>query len=253
LTADSSELLSAAFDEGALSQGSGRALAEVTSEIDQALGELAERAETLLVSVLADDTASIGAIRKRAQAVINGHNRMITAAERRSGETTVLFHTRLIAGGTVSPYRNISRAVPLSWENYSPDARQTPLHQQSIVMLGSVLAKARQLQAYGCQVRTFTLILTDGADNGGSFLASDVRLLTTDMLDFSHDHIIAGMGIGEEPLFRRIFGEMGISRVLTADSSDSDIDREFQRIERALELAAASQTAFRELMAGSGL
>jgi hypothetical protein len=101
-------------------------------------------------------------------------------------------------------------------------------------------------------VRTFTLLLTDGADNAKTATAEDVRVLVTDMLDFARNHIVAGMGIGKESYFRPIFQGMGIPAewILTADSSDADIDRVFGRIERALELAATSESAFRELLPG---
>ena len=103
-----------------------------------------------------------------------------------------------------------------------------PLYEQSVIILGSVMMKAHQLTRAGTQVRTFTLFLTDGADDGVSApqsRAADVRFLVTDMTEFASNHIIAGMGIGSPTEFTPMFVEMGIRKnwILTAASSDEDI------------------------------
>jgi hypothetical protein len=248
--ARSREVLAQAFAEGEISEGSSSALLkveEIGDKVDDALGDDTPSGDVLLVSVLVDDSYSIGQEQKRVRAVIEGHNRMIEAAGRRAGSTDVLFHTRYFSTGVLASYRPVDRAVQLSKDNYRAQSGVTPLFEQSVVTLGSVIAKARELGNAGCNVRTFTLLLTDGADNAGESTAKDVRLLVTDMLDFADTHIVAGMGIGERPYFEKVFRDMGIpSRwILTADSTVAEIEETFARISRALELAATSEHAFR--------
>jgi hypothetical protein len=243
-----------AYADGELSEESSEALQsvpEITLKVASALGTGSYRGDVLLVSVLVDDSSSIGYIPKRVQAVIAGHNRMIEAAARRSAGTEVLFHTRYLIRGVLSPYRPVGSAVHLSSENYRADADHTPLYDQSVIILGSVMAKARELAKSGCQVRTFTLLLTDGEDNIGRSTATHVRVLITDMLEFATNHIVAGMGIGEESTFRRIFREMGVPDgwILPASATVEDIERVFTKIERALELASSSEAEFRALLA----
>jgi len=205
--------------------------------------------EVLLVTVLVDDSWSIGSYPARAEALRNGHNRMIEeAARQRSDRTEVLFHTRFFTKAALGPYAAIDRAIALSVENYSPDIGQTPLYQQSLITLGSVIAQARLLTERGCRVRTYTLLITDGENNAGLTSAADVRLMVVDMLDFASNHIIAGMGIGEH--YEWVFREMGIRRIYSA-ADPKALDDAFQEIRTDVGIAASSELAFKELTAGS--
>lgn len=246
------ELFRGAYADGELSRESSKALQDVpnvASEVGPSLGQEATNGEILLVSVLVDDSSSI---REHTPAVIRGHNRMIEAAARGSGDAKVLFHTRYFTKGLLAPYKPLADAIRLSPSNYAAIAAHTPLYQQSVVMLGSVMMKTRQLVQGGAEVRTFTLILTDGANNHAQSTASDVKFLVTDMLDFATNHKVAGMGIGDPAFFHPIFRDMGIPKewILAAASTDDDIDRVFRRIERSLKLAASGEEGFLELESG---
>jgi hypothetical protein len=240
-------LFEGAFDGGEISEGSATALTRspgILPAVAESLGAKESSAETLLVSVLVDDSGSIGP--EHAPAVRDGHNRMIQAAARHQSTAAVSFHTRYFTKGLLSPYRPVAATVALTPQNYTPDAGYTPLYEQSVVILGSVIAKARELASTGCRVRTFTLLLTDGLNNSGTSTANDVKCLVTDMLEFANNHIVAGMGIGDAATFRQVFNDMGIPDrwILTAASTDQEIDATFRRIERSLTLAAASELEF---------
>jgi hypothetical protein len=243
-----------AHQSGHLSERSSVALQNVRDllpEVDKVLGDKRCEGDVLLVSVLVDDSSSIRAVRNGIDAVIRGHNRLIDVAQR--SRTHVLFHTRYFSAGSLTAYRDADEAVRLSTENYRAGTPRTPLYDSSLLMLGSVVAQATDLAQAGCQVRTFTLILTDGENNTGKTTADDVRFLTTDMLEFASNHIIAGMGIGNPTVFRRVFTSMGIPRrwILTARSTDAEIEAVFNQIERAIAIAASSAAGFRQLSTGS--
>jgi hypothetical protein len=74
------------------------------------------------------------------------------------------------------------------------------------------------------------------------------------MLEFSTNHLIAGMGIGEHPEvdYRRIFRSMGIPEgwIFTAGTSIDELRDKFRKIARALALAASSEADFAQLEAG---
>jgi hypothetical protein len=107
------------------------------------------------------------------------------------------------------------------------------------------MTKARAEREEGHRVRAFTLLVTDGSDNAsGNTAAEAVRFLVKDMLEFSDDYIVAGMGIGDAKRFLGIFTEMGIPKewILTPDATAADIERVFrEKVAPSLALAAAGR------------
>ena len=107
----------------------------------------------------------------------------------------------------------------------------TPLYDQTAVTLGTVIAKAQELQQAGIAVRTVTLIITDGGDYGSTRMKpADVKAIVDDMLAHEH-HIVAAMGISDGTTsFRDVFRAMGIPDrwILTPGNSASEIRRAFQ-------------------------
>jgi hypothetical protein len=244
-------LLQEAYSKGELSDDSTQALLSAegaAAQVAAALGSEGTSGEVLLVSILVDDSSSIAG---HAPEVCAGHNLLLESLLEPSS-TEVLVLTRYLNRGLLSPYRPLGEAVRLSDANYTPGG-STPLHLQSVLTLGTVMAKAREEQGHGRRVRTFTLILTDAADNASKgATAQHVQAIVRDMLDFSHNHIVAGMGIGQEVYFREVFSVMGIPPgwVLTASSSVEDIRAVFRTIRSALLTAARSESAFRQLLPG---
>src|SRR5690606_41191674 len=68
-------------------------------------------------------------------------------------------HTRYLNGDVLFPYTQLAHAVKMTPANYDP-RRATPLFDQSVVLLGTVVAKAQELAQAGIAVRTVTLIIT---------------------------------------------------------------------------------------------
>jgi hypothetical protein len=137
----------------------------------------------------------------------------------------ILIHNRYLNGHVLYPYCPLSQAVRMDSNNYNPN-QGTPLYEQTIVLLGTVLAKAQEFADNGVPVRTVTLIITDGADeHSHNRRAQDVKTIVADMLR-SETHIVAAMGIDDGSTdFRQVFREMGLRDewILTPGNSHKDI------------------------------
>ncbi len=243
------DLLGRAYAEGELSEESKRALlavGDIGTEAGWALGSGSEGDEVLLVTILVDDSSSITEAPYGPEAVRLGHNLCLDVLQRAPGRQ-VQVHTRYLNEGSLSPYLDVADAPRLNAANYRPIVPKTPLYRQSVLTLGAVFAKVRAERERGGRVRAFTLLLTDGGDNASADIASQhVRFLVQDMLEFSDDYIVAGMGIGSPDYFRRTFTDMGIPKgwILTPDATAESIERVFrERVEPSLKLAAAGDDA----------
>ena len=244
------------YGTGGLSEESKDALLAVKTTvglIGSGLGEAAPPGELLLASVLVDDSSSIGPLIAH---VRHGHQLMHEALQNQSHSAHVQVLTRALNRGLIAPYENIAHAMALTEDNFSGKNQigRTPLYLQSLLTLGAVMTKAQEAEAHGSKVRTFTLIITDGADNwSGAITIRQVRAVVKDMLEFATNHIVAGMGIGESYDFRAIFQEMGIPErsIYTAGATVKDLEAEFRKIAKDLGLAASSETEFRQLAVGS--
>lgn len=236
--------------------------------------------ELTIVTILIDDSGSMAG---RDEAVRKGHLRLIERLKQKApNQRTVILATHLLNGipeyqiprstlepqaalmlsrgenptTVVQPYRPISLPpgtrnreglVLLDATTYTPNG-STPLIQRVIEVLGGVLVKYQEARdEWKDQVRTATLIMTDGEDSTNR-KAAEVKTIVDDMRA-TRRHIIAAMGFGYEPSFRKVFAEMGIAPewILTAKSTDPEIDR-------ALSLFATAATqATREDIFGATL
>jgi hypothetical protein len=155
----------------------------------------------------------------------------------------------------LSPYGPLDGAARMDAQNYRADAG-TPLYDQTVVLLGTVLAKAQEFEAAGVAVRTVTLLITDGADQHSTRArAKDVAVLVRDLRK-AERHIVAAMGISDGRTdFRRIFREMGIEDrwILTPGQGASDIRRAFQVFSQSAVQASQGATAFHQASVGGFL
>lgn len=227
------KLLEDAHDQGALSAKSLATLdvVDVGAQIQAGLGVTIDdvtASEVVLVTMMPDDSQSIAGA-GNTDAVRDGHNFVLDAlrGSKQSGE--VLAHTRYLNGHVLCPYTALEHAVKLTTQNYRPNLG-TPLYDQTVVVLGTVIAKAQELAAAGIAVRTVTLIITDGADYGSTRCKpADVRAIVEDMLA-QENHIVAAMGISDGATdFKSVFRGMGIPDrwILTPGNSASEIRRAF--------------------------
>lgn len=237
------------YSEGVLSEASMDALTaipDIGTEIEQGLGGVG--GGDFLVSMMADDSLSIRTGEMQS-AVINGHNLILSIA--REQDAACLLHTRYLNGHVLNPYVAAENAEPMTRSNYTLSPDGTPLYDQSVVLLGTVIAKWREGPP-GSRPRTFTVIISDGADTTSRSSPESVKRLVSDMLP-SGEHIVAAIGINDGSTdFRTVFGEMGIPQpwILTPDASAEQVAGAFQTIADALALGAGDAQAFRQLTVG---
>jgi len=228
------QLLDEAHGAGALSAKSLDVLdvVDVGAQIQAGLGITIDdiaASEVVLLTMMPDDSQSIAAA-GNIDAVRDGHNFVLDALARSKQSGEVLAHTRYLNGHVLYPYTALAHAVKMTKQNYDPSLG-TPLFDQSVVLLGTVIAKAQELAQAGIAVRTVTLIITDGGDYGSARCRpADVAAVVQDMLA-QENHIVAAMGISDGTTdFKQVFRAMGIPDrwILTPGNSASEIRRAFQ-------------------------
>jgi hypothetical protein len=228
------KLLEDAHATGALSAKSLTALdvVDVGAQIQAGLGVTIDdvaASEVVLLTMMPDDSQSIAAAHNTA-AVRDGHNFVLEALAKSKQSGEVLAHTRYLNGSVLFPYVELAHAQQMTTANYDP-CLGTPLFDQSVVLLGTVLAKTQELAQAGIAVRTVTLLITDGGDYGSTRCRpQDVAAIVADMLA-QENHIVAAMGISDGTTdFKAVFTSMGIPAkwILTPGNSGSEIRRAFQ-------------------------
>ncbi len=253
---DVNALLTGAVNEGVLDVKSLNilnAVDDIGARIQAGLGTPADAitaSEVILVSMLVDDSGSM--LGPPAQAAITGHNAVIQALMDSKQKSGILISTRLLNGTIISPYTPLDQALALTPKNYLCMG-STPLYDESLLLLGTVLTKAQEFSDNGVPVRTVSLIVTDGADTSSNNTVTRVKPVVKDLLR-AENHIVSAMGIGQDPadekMFRDIFEKMGIlpQWILTPSNNPSEIRKAFavfsQSAVRASQNAANfSQTA----------
>ncbi len=248
-------LFDAARDEGALSAKSMTALsiADLGAQIQAGLGvdvDDVESSEVVLVAMMPDDSGSIR-FAGNADAVRTGHNLVLDALGQCKQRDDILVHNRFLNGDVLYPYTGLDNAVRMDEHNYDPNLG-TPLYDQTVVLLATVLAKAQEFELTGVPVRTVTLIISDGADAGSQRAdASHVKALVDDMLA-AETHIVAAMGISDGSTdFRKVFRDMGIPDqwILTPSNSAGEVRKAFQVFSQSA-VRASQTTSFSKTAVG---
>ena len=242
--------------EGTLSKAALQALAipDIGAEIEAALGVNVDdviASEVTLVTMLIDDSGSIR-FASNADAVRDGHNIVIDALLESKQESSVLIHTRYLNGKVLYPYSFLKDAKHMDAHNYNPNG-STPLYDQSVVVLGTVIAEYQRFADNGVVARSITLIVTDGNDEHSvNATAKAVRSIVKDLL--GEKHIVAGMGINDGNTdFRKVFREMGIPDewILTPGNTKSEIRKAFGTFSKSAVRASQSAKRF-SATAGGG-
>lgn len=232
------------------------AVPDVAARIGAGLGQTPDNERVFLVSIVPDDSGSIFA-KNNAPWVAQGHNDIVDELYSLSAsESTdaILLHTRYLNGQVLNPYTALATARRMDYSTYR-EGGGTPLYDQSVVALGTVVAKTVQLTALGAKVRTFTLLISDGADKHSMRTnAQSVAWIVGDMLG-TGEHIVAGMGVRDGVTdFRAVYREMGIKPgwILEVKDSRDAIRKAFRTISSKLTLAAGSEGGFAQLALGRG-
>ena len=250
-TPNVSGLFTEAHADGDLSTASYGVLsvADIGTQIQDALsmGVSADdvaASRVVLYTALIDDSSSI-AFKGNESAVRAGHNGVVEALRASKAMDEILAQTRYINGCTLHSYRFLADVPLLDRRNYQARG-STPLYDQTIVTLGSVIAKAREFERSGVPVNTVTLIVTDGNDQGSQATAGQVRPIIEDMLA-RENHIVAGMGISDgQTDFAQVFREMGIlpQWILTPMSDPRAIRNAFQLFSQSASAAIQGGRGF---------
>ncbi|MBX7221741.1 MAG: hypothetical protein K1Y36_17445 [Blastocatellia bacterium] len=263
-----------AQEEGVLSPQSLQALTvlDIGSQIQAGLGISVNNvtaSEVVLVTMMIDDSGSIR-FSGNSNVVREGHNSVLEALMASKQNHSILAHTSYLNGHVLFPYLPLAvvdedekkrtgrvtyKRNPLvenlTTSNYNPD-KGTPLYDQTVVLLGRVLAKYQEFADGGVNCRTVTLIITDGADEHSSTAnARTVRPLVEDLL--GERHIIAAMGIYDGHTdFKKIFREMGIRDewILTPGNNQGDIRKAFQMFSQSAVRASQGAASFSKTAAG---
>jgi len=249
-------LFEAAQAEGTLSSESLQALTVVDlgAQIQAGLGTSVDdvaASEVVLVTMMPDDSGSIR-FAGNAQVVRDGHNLVLEALQATKQRDGILAHTRYLNGRVLFPYRALDQAVKMDSHNYDPN-EGTPLYDQTVVLLGTVLAKAQEFADAGVAVRTVTLIITDGDDQHSTHAkAKEVASLVKDM-QRAETHIVAAMGIADgHTHFRDVFKSMGIDPrwILTPGNNAGDIRAAFQMFSQSAVRASQGAGGFSKTAMG---
>ncbi len=253
---DVNRLFEEAEEEGTLSTASIQALTvvDIGAQLQAALGTRVDdvaASEVVLVSMMPDDSGSIR-FAGNAQVVREGHNQVIQALRESKQKGAILAHTRFLNGEVLFPYCSVDQAIELNKHNYNPN-QGTPLYDQTVVLLGTVLGKSQEFADAGVAVRTVTLIITDGADEHSTrATARTVAPLVRDLL-MAETNIIGAMGITDGATdFRRVFQEMGIEDrwILTPGNSRREIRNCFQLFSQSAVRASQATTSFTQVALG---
>jgi hypothetical protein len=241
-SANLSNLFQSAQDDGMITPVSAQLLniqdigAQIQAGLGVKVGDI-NSSSNVLVSMLIDDSGSIGFVKGNPEAVVKGYNEALYALKDSKQKDSILVHSRALSGQIYTPFCELvdlddNLNVPeLVLGVYDPSFGRTPLYAQAKVLLGTVIAKAQELADEGMSSRTVTLIVTDGADNSsGQVRANHIQSIITDMLR-QERHIVCGMGISDGGMtdFHRVFVSMGIPPqwILTPANTSSDIRRAF--------------------------
>lgn len=253
---NANELLKGAHKEGDLSAASMQALTniDIGAQIQAGLGigaEDVQSSEVVLVSMMPDDSGSIR-FGGNSDAVCSGHNEVLKALRASKQKDSILAHNRYLNGDVLYPYNKIEDALDMTDKNYNPN-KGTPLYDQVVVFLGTVLAKTKEFADNGIPVRTVSLIMTDGKDEHSRGTAKNVKAIVEDMLR-KETHIVAGFGLddGAGTDFKEVFKEMGIRDewILTPKNSPSEIRKAFQLFSQSAVRASQNAASFSKTALG---
>lgn len=249
------DLFQAAQADGALSKAGAAALKinDIGDQIQAALGLPVDQvmaSEVILFSQLIDDSGSIQSAGNE-EAVRSGHNLALESLMASKQESSIMAHTLYLNGTVLNPFTMLACAVKMDNVNYQANGG-TPLYDRTLVMLGTVLAKAQEFADNGVPARSINLIITDGEDLASRRKAADVAKVVADMLR-SEQHIIAAMGIDDGHTdFAKVFAEMGIPDqwILTPGNSQSEIRKAFRVFSQSAVRASQNAANFSQTAAG---
>lgn len=250
------QLFQSAQEEGILSPASAQTLImpNIGAQFAAGLGIPADQvhaAEVILVTKLIDDSGSIK-MANNVDAMIDGGNSFDSALQDAKESDNILVTTRYLNGKVLYPYTPLDQVTKMTSANYQATGG-TPLYDQTVETLRTVMAKYLEFRNNGVTVRTITIILTDGQDeHSRRYHASDVANVVQDML-LAEDHIIQAIGFNNGRCdFKRVFSEMGIPDQWIMDTANnpSAIRQACRVASRSAAMASKSAAGFSKVAIG---
>lgn len=236
---NSKNLLNNAKNEGEISNDVFNALItipDIGTQIQAGLGISVDdvpASEVFLLTLLTDDSSSMDI---NSDVAIEGYNLMLDSLDNTKEAENTLIHARYFHGKVLCPYIMLAQTPRMSKRNYQATGPDTPLYDQTIITLGTVVAKAQEFSERGVAVRTATYIVTDGAENSSKKArAKQIALVVKEMLK-KEIHLVGAMGIDDGYTdFRKVFNEMGIEDkwILTPANTPSEIRKAFRTMSRS--------------------
>lgn len=257
---DVDSLFENALAQGMLSKAGLQTLNGITDiggEINKGIGiepGFVKSSELILVTVMPDDSGSIR-FAGNTEILRDGHNMIVEAFKESKQKNSVLFHTRYLNGTILNPYRPLDDVELMNSGNYDPDLG-TPLYDQTVVLLATVMAKMLQCREDGSQARSISLIITDGADASSTTYKDPKKVapIVKDLLK-TEMAIIAGMGIddGGRTNFKQIFTDMGIlpQFIFTPKNTKSEIRKTCRLFSQSAVKASQSAQGFSQAALGN--
>jgi hypothetical protein len=254
---DVNMLLQGAAQEGELSAQSLQALngiPDIGARIMEGMGASIDgitSAEVFLLAMLIDDSGSIR-MKGNAQPVRDGHNKVIDELLQAKKRDNVLVSCRYLNGEVLYPFLPLDQAIKMDAHNFNPEGG-TPLYDESMIILATQMAKAKELRDAGIAVTALTLIVTDGNDQHSIHSRPvEVARQVQDMLSTEY-HIVSAMGIDDGTTdFRAVFASMGIpdNWIYTVDSTGQDIRHGFNLFSQSARKASQGAQSFSETALG---
>lgn len=269
--ANVTNLFQTALDDGAISAAAlqGIHVPDLGAQIQAGLGmpvaQVGAAGGVMLFGMMPDDSGSIASIRKDPnnyrssvigpQLVRDGHNMVLDALKGTKQRDGIMILTRYLNGFVLNPYTLVDQAIRMDDKNYDPRLG-TPLYDQAVVFLLTVLKKAQEFIDSGVSCRTVSVFLTDGRDeHSKKQTADDVRRIVEDMIR-SENHIVGFMGIDDgsvnAPNFSVIAQEMGIppGLILTPGNTEHEIRAAFNTVTQSALRASQGGKGFSALALG---
>lgn len=188
------------------------------------------KTECYLLLVVLDDSGSMqGAESETVEAYNAFLNDYKQAKASEQISSDVLIAVAALNRGIMYPYTRIEDAQPLS--PYYADGG-TPLYDVTLKAHGLQIAKTTELSLYGVNVKTVTLLITDGYDEHSRAPVGEVKKVIESVQE-NRNHIVGGIYRGRAR--EETFTNMGIPKkwVLDGGGSGSALLNAFSRFSRA--------------------
>ena len=244
--------------EGVLSNAAMKTLMipDVGAQIQAGLGvsiDDVKASEVVLAALMPDDSGSIRGIQNGPRLMCEGVNLVVDSLIASKQQDNILITNRYLNGKLLFPFVQLDQAKRMDGRNYPADGG-TPLRDQMVVLLGTLIAKIQEFADNGVPARGIALVITDGRDEHSvRASAADVKKIVKD-LQRTERCIVAGMGIddGGQVNFREIFRELGIDDkwILTPKSDPAEIRRAFEVVSRSAVRASQSAASFSQTAIG---